>query len=109
MIVTAWNNGAHCSSGAGYGLKIDINDRDRYFRKEWDQVILELDGRVDSVAVNIRKPSFWSNHCREVISKDLGKWLREQNKAPWPRWKPPKMIMEPIADSRFSVRFLYSK
>ncbi len=90
-------------------LKLILMIEIRYFRKEWDQVILELDGRVDSVAVNIRKPSFWNNHCREVISKDLGKWFREQNKAPWPRWKPPKMIMEPIADNRFSVRFLYSK
>jgi RNA 3'-terminal phosphate cyclase len=35
-IVTAWNNGAHHSSGAGYGVKLTTKDRDVYLRREWD-------------------------------------------------------------------------
>jgi len=34
MIVTAWNNGEHHPTGAGYDLQIDARDRDKYFRKD---------------------------------------------------------------------------
>ncbi len=44
MIVTAWNNGRHHASGAGYGLKVAIADRDRYFDPEVASVVLELKG-----------------------------------------------------------------
>lgn len=33
MIVPAWNNDKYHLSGAGYGLKLEAEDRDRYFRK----------------------------------------------------------------------------
>ena len=33
MIVIAWNNGGHHPSGAGYGLKISITDRNQYFNR----------------------------------------------------------------------------
>jgi len=103
MIVTAWNNGAHHESGAGYGLKISAGDRDRYFRREWGSVILELEGVLDPISVNIDKPSFWDPACGELISKEIGQWLRSNAKAPWPKWRPPKFSMEPISDNRFFV------
>lgn len=28
---TAWNNGEWRASGAGYGLKVSVGDRDRFF------------------------------------------------------------------------------
>ncbi len=31
MIWVAWNNGKHYSTGTGYGFKISLADRDRYF------------------------------------------------------------------------------
>lgn len=103
MIVTAWNNGAHHESGAGYGLKISAGDRDRYFRREWGSIILELQGVPEPITVNTDKPSFWDPVCGELISKDIGQWLRSNGKAPWPKRNPPKFSMEPISGNRFFV------
>ena len=103
MIVTAWNNGQHHPSGAGYGLKLQAEDRDRYFRKEWKYVIVELEGYSKPVKLNIDKPSFWNTTCRELISKEFGVWLIENNLAPWPKGKPPKLMLTPIKDNRYRL------
>jgi hypothetical protein len=39
---TAWNNGSFHSSGAGYGFKVPIDDRDRFFERSWGSVVVEL-------------------------------------------------------------------
>jgi hypothetical protein len=67
-IWTAWNNGEHSLSGAGYGFKIDAADRDRYFEHEWKTAGIELptNGGVRSVVINLVKPSFWNEPCRQV-------------------------------------------
>jgi len=106
MIVTAWNNGEHHPTGAGYGFKVDIKDRDKYFRKHWKNVFLELEGEVEGVVVNVKKPSFRGITCRELISKDIGVWLIKNGKAPWPKGHPPKMKMEHIDDNKFKVEFI---
>ena len=106
MIVTAWNNGQHHSTGAGYGLKVNANDRDKYFSRKWRSAILELAGESKEIVVNINKPSFWGHVCRELISKDIGIWLIKNGKAPWTKGKPPKMRMEPIGGNRFKVNFM---
>ena len=33
--------------------------------------------------------SFWGPQCREVISRDIGRWLIDQDHAPWPDSQPP--------------------
>jgi hypothetical protein len=71
MIVTAWNNGDHSKSGAGYGVKLDPGDRDRHFRRDWTTINLSMEGSSDQVEVNIAKPSFWGKTCRELISAKL--------------------------------------
>lgn len=98
MIVTAWNNGQHHATGAGYGLKIDVRDRDQYFRREWRSVILKLEGEDGTIEVNIAKPSFWNATCRELISAAIGCWLLKNRLAPWPKNRPPKLILEPMAE-----------
>lgn len=103
MIVTAWNNGVHHSSGAGYGLKVAIEDRDRYFQTEWEDVILLLEDYAYPVEVNVNKESFWGPVCRELISKDIGIWLRQNGLAPWPKRRPPKLDMRLVGDRRFRV------
>jgi hypothetical protein len=42
MESTAWNNGSFHSSGAGYGFKVPIDDRDRFFERSWGSVVVEL-------------------------------------------------------------------
>jgi hypothetical protein len=104
MIITAWNNGQHLASSAGYGLKLQARDRDRYFQRSWKSVWLQLEGYSQDVEVNVNKPSFWGPNCRELISKHIGIWLIDNSLAPWPKRKPPKLIMEPIQGNNFSVR-----
>ena len=104
MIVTAWNNGDHHRSGAGYGLKIKAGDRDQYFKPEWKSIFLEIEGEPQPVEINIQKASFWNKTCRELINSAIGKWLLAQGLAPWPKGHPPTLLLEPVAGNRFKVR-----
>lgn len=101
MIVTAWNNGTPLKSGAGYGLKLDAGDRDRIFQREWKTIILELEGTLDELEVNIAKPSFWGATCRELINAEIGRWLIRNDLAPWSKGVPPKLLLKQIKDNRF--------
>lgn len=101
MIVTAWNNGNPAPTGAGYGLKIGIADRDRYFRREWKTVILVLEEHGTPVEINVAKPSFWGKTCRELISAEVGRWLISNGLAPWRAGRPPKLVLEPQGEARY--------
>ena len=71
---TAWNNGAHHTDGNGYGFKVSIQDRDEFFKIEWSRVVVILpDG--SEIKVNTAKDSFWNATCRELISREIGRWL----------------------------------
>ncbi len=104
MIVTAWNNGQHHKSGAGYGIKLSAADRDEHFSRMWRTVAVTLEGSSQEVEINIAKASFWSTTCRELISKDIGTWLRENGLAPWPQDHPPRLRLEPLASRHFLLR-----
>lgn len=103
MKVTAWNSGKHFESGAGYGLKLSIQDRDEFFDKSWSIVLLQLPGRSEPIEVNIAKNSFWNNTCRELISKEIGLWLRSTGLAPWSKGKPPKFELIPTGHITFKI------
>ncbi len=103
MIVTAWNSGKHFESGAGYGLKLSIEDRDAFFDKSWETVFLELPNKGEAIEINIAKPSFWNKTCRELISQEIGLWLRSEGLAPWVKGKPPKFDLAPIGEGRFRL------
>lgn len=103
MIVTAWSNGSPRESGAGYGLKLAIDDRDRYFERSWEGVTVVFpDGRKTDV--NVAKPSFWGSTCRELISVEIGRWLLAEGLAPWPARRPPKLELQPAGEKRFLLR-----
>ena len=104
FVGTAWNNGSPKISGAGYGIKLNLRDRDRYFRKP--NAFLRLEGQVGDIPVNTDRPSFWNGTCRELISKDIGLWLRSNGKAPWMKGHPPKLQLEPIGERTFKVTIL---
>jgi hypothetical protein len=65
MRATGWNNGAWHASGAGYGIKIDKDDRDNFFREEWPEVQIELASGV-TTTVSISE-SCWN--LREIFSE----------------------------------------
>ncbi len=103
MTVTAWKSGKHCESGAGYGLKVAVEDRDEYFKREWKCVVLELEGTSALAKPNIDKPSFWDETCHELIDQEIGEWLIANGLAPWPKQHPPKLLMEHVSGNRFFV------
>ncbi len=106
MIWTAWNNGSHHRSGAGYGFKVDAADRDRHFKRDWTTVIIELPGNSGTTAaeVKVAKKSFWGAQCRELISQDIGVWLIAEGHAPWTAGSPPKFEVEASGVRRFVVK-----
>lgn len=101
----AWKGGKHSDTGAGYGFKVPIIDRDIHFKHEWPSVTLELpcNNSFAEVVVNIQKASFWNNTCHEVINKKIGLWLFKSSLAPWPKRKPPKIFVEVIGERRFRI------
>ena len=101
MKATAWNNGQHHPSGAGYGTKFTAADRDHFFRPEWESIQLEVPGEgTTSVPLSA---SFWRG-CSELRSATVGRWLRGTGLAPWPKGQPPKLNVEHVEGSLFRLR-----
>jgi hypothetical protein len=103
MEVTAWNNGEHHASGAGYGFKIQAKDRDAYFERSWKTVFVSLPGEEREVEVNIGKSSFWNDTCRELINQKFGQWLLKQGYAPWQSGAPPKISLLHASGNHFRL------
>ncbi len=103
MIVKAWNNGAHSRNGSGYGFRVMLEDRDAIFKKEWDSIVLEIEGEDEPVEVSIDKDSFWSDEGSELHSKLLGRWMRKNGMAPWGRGNPPVIAIDHVEGNRFQV------
>jgi hypothetical protein len=105
MIWTAWKCGKHRRTGGGYGFKVRVADRDRYFDRSWKSVTIALPtsgGHVTATA-NTAKRSFWGPTCHELTSKDIGTWFLEHGLAPWPRGFPPKFAVAPRGERHFEV------
>lgn len=105
MIVTACNNSEYHPSGAGYALRLNIKDRNKYFKREWSSVVLSLEGQGECV-VNVSN-SFWKtiNPCTELRKKEIGIWLIHNGKARWLKGCPPEMRMKPLGVNKFEVEF----
>ena len=105
MIVTAWKNGRFEELNTTYGLRINRIDRDYYFKKEWENVILKLESETNIVEVNIDKDSFWKNEkpCLELISKYIKEWLTKNKKNQWERYHPHKFEMKHLKNNEFKV------
>lgn len=103
MRATGWSNGRPLSSGAGYGLRISVSDRDRFFRPDWNHVLLEADGSRQ-VVVRL-SASFWKT-CTELRSAEIGRWLLRRRLAPWQKGAPPSVEIEAIGGNRFRLRSL---
>jgi len=104
MIWTGWNNGKKHSTGAGYGFKINRVERDRNFSQEWRRIAIELptpSGTI-TVEVDIDKQAFWGD-CRELISEDLGRWMLDNDYAPWAKGRPPKFDVAPSGEREFHL------
>ena len=65
MEVKGWNNGSpNNKTGAGYGIRLTRKDRDKFFKKPWKTVTLEL---ADESVVDVNlSNSFWECKNRQV-------------------------------------------
>ena len=101
MRVVGWSNGSpNTQTGAGYGIRISRQDRERCFHRDWKVVIVDLDGQ-EEVAINV-SPSFWRS-CVELRSKQMGAWMLREGLSPWPTGHPPELELEPQGDARFRL------
>lgn len=100
---SAWHNGGPRDEPAGYGIKLTASDRDRYFRADWEGVVVDLKG--GEAALVKLTPSFWRT-CSELRSAAIGRWLLDQHAAPWPASNPPGILVRHLAENRFSARVL---
>lgn len=105
FVATAWNNGNPSESGAGFGFKVGIADRDRFFEKSWPTVTLQLAAgrQARTTEVNCAKDSFWNGTCRELIGKEIGRWFIDNGFAPWTKGRPPRFRIRPVAARVFEV------
>ena len=101
MKVSGWSNStSNDRTGAGYGVRIRYNDRDRYFQRSWGSVEVVLDsGGIIGVSLSEK---FWTT-CPELRSSVIGRWMLELGVIPWPKYKPPEFDLEPIGDRRFRL------
>ena len=108
FVATAWHNGSPGPGGAGYGLKIGIADRDRFFDRSWQTVTLRLaaQGLSLTTEVNCAKASFWNGTCRELIGKEIGRWFIDNGFAPWRKGAPPRFRFSPAEARVFDVTAL---
>ena len=103
---TAWNNGYWRNTGAGYGLKLSAEDRNKYFDKDWDTVTLRLVGARTSriPEANVAKDSFWSPKCHELIKLEIDQWFIENGFRRWALNAPPRFRLVHIAGRELEVR-----
>jgi len=106
FIAKTWNNGIRHVSGAGYGIKITLQDREQFFNRSWQTVILRLSGNANPIEVNIAKPSFWNRTCGEIIKKDIGIWLIQNNCAVGTIGWPFEVRMTFIGEREFKVELI---
>ena len=104
MIITAWKNGKHSETRTAYGVRLSVADRDEFIQREWKSVLLELEGNPNPIEVNVAKESFWGEKCTELIKKEIRVWLWDKGLAPWPKYLPPKLLMECISDNQFFIQ-----
>lgn len=86
-----------------FGLKIKIEDRDRYFSHDWKNVQLELPSGEIIQNINLNNKSFWSNTCHELFKSKLNKWLTDNGYTEYPKRHPPKFNVEYIGNQTFKI------
>ena len=102
MLATAYTCGKKVNFKSTFGLRINENDRDKFFKQNWKSVQLIFEGSGNPVEVNIT-PSFWRS-CPGLRSKQIGLWFNKLGCTKWPKFKTPKFVMEPKGGKTFFVR-----
>ena len=99
MKATGWQGGPASTTGAGYGIRVSLSDRDAYFDRKWCSVRLGIGGRETIVRIS---SSFW-NRCSELRSKEIGAYMIANGLAPWPKGDPPQFELVPEGEAAFRL------
>jgi hypothetical protein len=102
-MATCWNNGRQSPSGAGYGIKLTVAERDELLDRSHASVDLILPDDTVIQAIRCDKKSMWLGNCRELIHRDIGKWMLQIGLAPWPKGLPPRLKLEKDVGKRLKV------
>jgi hypothetical protein len=105
MRAIGWSNGSPRQSGAGYGIRINKHDRDQYFDRAWDEILIECSGVNTTVTLS---DSFWSE-CSELRSAAIGRWLLREGLAPWPPRQPPVIDLVALENNVFEIARPYPR
>jgi len=101
--VSAWNNGAFHSTGAGYGLRLSKADRDAIFKPAWTRVVIQLPNGKSAKTVTVElSKSFW-DRCSELRSREIGVWLIAHGHAKWGTGVPPTFQLEHVGGNKFAL------
>lgn len=99
MKATGWRGGPPNTTGAGYGISISRNDRNKYFDPDWNTVTLDVGDERIVVELSV---SFWKN-CTELRSKKIGEFMLANGLAPWRKRQPPVFELVPEGDGVFRL------
>lgn len=100
MIVTGWKNGKFGTrQDVAVGLAIGRKNREQYFDKKWDHILIDFDGGTARVAIANR---FWTS-CPELRSRAIADWMKRNGLIPWPKGLPPRIKLIPIAQNKFQL------
>lgn len=104
MIATGWSNGnPNNITGSGYGIRIRKTDRDKYYKKDWTDIVIVFDnGNTVNVPLST---SFWNNWT-ELRSKEIGKWMIPNKFSSWEKGNPPKFHLEYLQERRFHSKLM---
>ena len=94
MQVRAWSNG-----GGTYGLRIGMRNRDDFFRPQWDEIHMEIEGEAHRVGIT---GGFW-RQCPEVRDPVIREWLKRHRTLHWPKGHPPTAELVPVGGNRFRL------
>lgn len=99
MKVTTWNNGSFNMSGAGYGIRISKELRNRYFNINWDSIVLYVEEKT--VEIKLRD-TFWTT-CSELRSKEIGLFLIKNGLDKWDKGQPHELELNIVKDNIFKL------
>jgi hypothetical protein len=100
LIVTGWKKGHFLLRRfVALSLRVRRKHAAQFFAKEWDSILIEMDGATVPVAIT---KTFWSS-CPELRSSAIGAWMKKRGLVPWIKGKPPPMRLTPLEANRFRL------
>ncbi|MBI5538526.1 MAG: hypothetical protein HY951_00570 [Bacteroidia bacterium] len=107
--VSAWNNGQHHESGAGYGIYVLKKDRKFILDKNINFISIKIDGKEEfkaSISNSFKRiGKIRKIMCGEIRKIEIGIWFKELNLLHWEKNNPPKFDLTHIKGNEFTLSY----